>query len=198
MTIHGRLNGLLILLLIGSSPVNSSQKEALYLLDDLDSHPAEATVGGSWRLISDQVMGGLSQGALTRSTHQGRSCLRLTGKVSTENSGGFLQMALELDDQAGAFDASGFDGLEIDIAGNGEAYNLHLRTTQLWLPWQSFRVSFTAEETWKTLRLPFEAFSPYRSSSRLDSRRLTRIGLLAIGRDFSADLCLARLLLYRD
>jgi hypothetical protein len=51
---------------------------------------------------------------------------------------------------------------------------------------------------WQTIRLPFTEFSGYRIGKKLDLTRLERIGLVAIGRAFTADLCIAKLALYRD
>jgi hypothetical protein len=64
-------------------------------------------------------------------------------------------------------------------------------------PWQSYRQSFTANSDWQTLRLPFARFEPYRIGVPLDVRRLRRIGIVAIGQAFAADLAVARLALYR-
>lgn len=165
------------------------------LIDDRTSGTLAANVGGAWRLVTDQVMGGRSAGDLQVDDYLGRACLRLSGAVSTANNGGFVQAVLSL---AGGrrFDASGYQGIQLIVAGNAEAYNLHLRTSDLWLPWQSYRASFKAEPEWREIRIPFTAFAPYRTGSEFDPRRLQRIGLVAIGREFAADLCLAELRFY--
>ena len=85
----------------------------------------------------------------------------------------------------------------IEGAGNGQEYNLHLRTEDVWLPWQAYRASFLAPARWETVRLPFSAFEGYRIGRRLDVEHLERIGLVAIGRAFRADLCIAKVALYR-
>ena len=48
-----------------------------------------------------------------------------------------------------------------------------------------------------TLKLPFTGFEAYRISEPLDLRHLERLGLVAIGRPFRADLCVGRVALYR-
>ncbi len=121
----------------------------------------------------------------------------MRGDVSTENNGGFVQMALSLSDQ-GIFDASGFDGLELEVSGNNEAYNIHLRTAGLWFPWQSYRATFNATPDWQTVRIPFAEFEAYKTSQDLPVDKLRRIGLLAIGRVFQADLCLASIRFYAN
>jgi len=152
-------------------------------------------LGTEWRLVTDGVMGGRSSGQLWRAEVEGRPALCLRGDVSLENQGGFVQMALDLA-LSGTFDASAYGGLWLLVRGNGETYNLHLRTADLWLPWQSYRSAFTAGEEWQEVRLPFTGFTPYRVETRLDTRRLRRLGLVAIGRAFTAELCVAGIGLY--
>ena len=84
----------------------------------------------------------------------------------------------------------------MDVYGNDEAYNLHLRTDDLWLPWQSYRATFQAPAHWQTVQLPFSDFTPYKTSKTLDLGELERIGVVAIGRAFRADVCVARLGFY--
>ncbi len=164
-------------------------------IDDRASGDSRSSLGTAWRLVSDTVMGGTSQGQLIPDTVQGRPCLRLTGHVSLENNGGFVQASLDLGADA-LLDASSYHGFEIEVCGNGESYNLHLRTADTVIVWQSYRVSFEALPRWQTLRLPFLAFQPYRIDVPLDLRCLKRMGLVAIGREFTADLCVGRVGLY--
>lgn len=166
------------------------------ILDDRSRNTAESSVGTAWRLVSDTVMGGVSQGGLVVSHVQGRPCLRMTGRVSLDNNGGFIQASLDLGTE-GILDASAYLGFEIDVCGNGETYNLHLRTADTLRPWQSYRASFFAPQSWQTVRLPFSVFQPHRLEVPMDVRRLRRIGLVAIGREFAADLCIGRVALYR-
>lgn len=165
------------------------------IIDDRSSSSAASNIGGEWRLFTDQVMGGVSNGSLQADQYSGKNCLRMTGKVSTENNGGFVQMALDLN--AGkALDASAYQGLQIEIAGNNEEYNLHYRTSGLWLPWQSYRATFKATPEWKTIRIPFEQMEPYRTGQKFHPNKLKRIGLVAIGKNFEADLCVGPVSFY--
>jgi hypothetical protein len=158
----------------------------------LDNFRSQA---GAWEMVSDQVMGGVSDGRLSHERLQSRMALRLTGHVSTENNGGFLQMARDLGGSDG-MDASGYSGLELDVLGNGESYNLHLRTKDVTRPWQSYRMSFTAPDSWTTVKLPFADFTAHRLTSPLDLKSLRRIGIVAIGKAFHADIAVAELRLY--
>lgn len=160
----------------------------------LEIWPANSSL--QWRLVTDTVMGGVSRGTIANETLAGRNAIRMRGEVSTENNGGFIQIALDLAPEAGSFDAGGFTGFEIDVFGNRASYGAHLRTTDIARPQQSYRQSFMTIPAWQTVRLPFAQFSPHRTEIPLDIKRLRRIGLVAIGREFTADLAVARLILY--
>lgn len=167
------------------------------IIDDLHAAHPQAGNGARWQLFSDQVMGGISQGTALREIVAGRAALRMRGDVRLENNGGFVQIGLDLSPEGGLVDASAFDGIEIDVRGNGETYGVHLRSDAVTRPWQSYRQSFVAGENWRTVRLPFTGFAPHRIDAPLDVRRLRRIGIAAIGRAFAADVALARLAFYR-
>ena len=149
-----------------------------------------------WEFVADRVMGGVSRGQITPERLDGRSAMRLTGKVSLENNGGFIQMAFDLN-RGAAFDASGWTGIELDVRGNGETYEVRLRTDALTRPWQSFRAAFTAPRDWETVQLPFERFEAHKTEAVFDPARLRRVGVLAIGRVFDADVAVAAVRLYR-
>lgn len=166
-----------------------------FIVDDRTSGSLKSNLGIEWRLITDQVMDGMSSGKLTLDTYRGRDCLRLQVDVSTENNGGFVQMALSLSEKDN-FDASAFAGIVMEVAGNHEDYNIHFRTADLWFPWQSYRASFKATSNWQTIRIPFADLDAYKTSKYFRPDKLIRIGLVGIGRDFQADLCLASIRLY--
>lgn len=150
-------------------------------------------LGTQWRLVSDGVMGGLSQGQLQATHYRGRDSLCLRGVVTTANNGGFIQIALDLPP---GLDASACHGMRLTVAGNNESYNLHLRTADLHRPWQAYRQSFTVTPEWQTLDLPFTALHAYRTQQTFRPECLIRVGLVAIGRDFNAELYLAAAVLY--
>jgi hypothetical protein len=167
------------------------------IIDALDREHPRATIGSRWELIADRVMGGVSSGAIAREHVGGRPALRMRGNVSLENSGGFVQVALDLAPNGGVVDAREWAGVEIDVFGNGERYNLHLRTADVVRPWQSYRAEFVATPEWPTIRLPFVAFEPHRIDAPLDLAQLRRLGIVAIGRAFTADVVIGRLQFFR-
>ena len=163
------------------------------IIDDFAASPP--TTQGAWRPFSDRVMGGISDAVVASAVIDGRACVRLTGDVRLEKNGGFIQMARELAPAGETFDASGFAAFALTVRGNGETYGCHLRTPDAVRPWQSYRTAFRAGPDWCEVILPFADFVPHRLDAPLDVRRLRRIGLVAIGRAFAADLALARLAL---
>jgi hypothetical protein len=167
------------------------------VIDDFTLPAPSAKNGASWQLVSDRVMGGVSRGTMSRETIAGRNALRMRGTVSLENNGGFIQVTLDLSPDGAPIDASSFTGIEIDVLGNGEMYNLHLRTADLSRPWQSYRHSFAAGKDWATHQLPFANFDAHRISVPLPPAKLRRIGLVAIGRAFEADLAIGGIRFYK-
>ena len=145
-----------------------------------------------WEFVSDTVMGGVSSGRIVKETISGREATRLTGDVSLDNNGGFVQMAFDINDGGSSFDASGWSAIEVDVIGNNETYDLRLRTTELTRPWQSFRASFFAPSDWAAIRIPLDDFEPHKTDATFDPHLIRRIGILAIGRVFSADVAVSR------
>lgn len=166
------------------------------LIDDFKSAELVSTLGTRWRGVSDTVMGGVSQVTLRPAVLDGRQCLRMTGDVSLENGGGFVQATLQLADMDSALDASSYTGIRMLVRGTGEEYGVHLRTADVMRSWQSYRTQFTAGSEWQEVLLPFSLFRPHRLSTPLDLTKLRRLGLVGIGRVFHADLAVAEVSLY--
>jgi hypothetical protein len=167
------------------------------LIDDFSRTDLVSTLGTRWRTVTDQVMGGISRASIARKIVDARPSLYLTGNVRLENSGGFVQASLDLEEDGNVLDASQFTGLRLTVRGNDEAYSVHLRTTDNVRPWQSYRAQIAATKEWATIDLPFASFVPHRLETVLDVSRLRRIGLVAIGRAFRADLTVTDLRFYR-
>ena len=149
-----------------------------------------------WRLVTDGVMGGVSSGQLSNASVDDQPCLKMTGNVSLDNNGGFIQAVTEVPDKA-RNQIKSYKGIALRVFGNNQQYNIHLRTSDLMLPWQSYRQTFIATPEWQTLYFPFEQFAPYRTNINLDISKIRRIGVVAIGRKFSADICFSKLAVYK-
>ena len=185
----------LAIVMMGAGEVRSA--EPGMLIDDFAAQDLLSPLGTAWRPVTDQVMGGISEARVTRSLIEGRPCLRLTGAVRLENNGGFIQAGLDLAPDGRFLDASAFTGLRLLVSGNGEQYSIHLRTPDNRRPWQSYRAQFTTRSDLSTIELPFVTFMPHRLEEPLDLKRLRRIGLVAIGRAFQADLRVCEIRLYK-
>jgi hypothetical protein len=139
-----------------------------------------------WDYFSDQVMGGVSEGKTTFESVGGQSVLRLTGRVSTANRGGFIQARTELEQPL----PETAQGIILNVRGNAQTYYLHIRTKWTVLPWQLYQAKFDTSDAWQEVRIPFDAFVPYggllRQSFKVSD--VHSVAVVAFGRDYDADL----------
>ena len=135
----------LCLMLLGCKPISSetskqaaspsqqsseTNKSQTLVIDDFSQDNGRSTLGATWRGFTDQVMGGVSTGSHTFEEIDGISCIRLQGRVSLENNGGFVMISLDVTDDQQALDAGEYSGLRMTLRGNGEDYFVHLKTSQ--------------------------------------------------------------------
>ena len=174
-------------------------KHAVYLVDDFAKEGGLSALGTKWSVITDQVMGGKSTALHTFETLDSRRCIRLLGNVSLKNNGGFVQSRLAFDPRGRLLDARQFTGIRLWVRGNGERYNVHLRTSRTWLPWQYFYATFDTTSAWTKVELPFTAFKDagFTLGTRLNPGKLKTLAIVAIKKEFQADVAVARIELYR-
>ena len=173
----------------------SAENTSRLIIDDFATGTGIALSGNRWVGFTDQVMGGRSTGGANLDEIDGRPCIRLTGTVDTRD-GGFIQLAIDLGKNQRPFDGRSYTGVELDVYGNGESYNCHLRTTDVRRYDQSYRATFKAPQSWTTVKLPWSKFEPSAIETPLNLEALLRLGILAWMRDFEADIALGRLALY--
>lgn len=139
-----------------------------------------------WKFISDNVMGGVSTGSIDFSIIEGQSIANLSGNVSTENNGGFIQFRRNTK----GITLDGVNNIKIIAKGNNEKYFVHLRTTGTILPWQYYQHSFTVEEKYKEFILPIKKFkkSGAFQASTINSKNIKSIGIVAYGKDYKAKI----------
>lgn len=171
--------------------------DSSFLIDDFSKAEGVSSIGTQWQMFTDRVMGGESTANSGYEVIDGRRCLRLQGSVSLENNGGFAQVALPLDLDGRFFDAGEFKGVRLWVWGNGERYHVHLRTNQTRLPWQYFGAEFTADNEWKKVEIPFQHFKPENLRGKLNAKKLGRIAIVAIKKEFQADIAVSRLEFYQ-
>lgn len=147
-----------------------------------------------WKYIADGVMGGVSDGRAEFANNAEPAHIRLTGTVSTENNGGFIQVRRLMPDAW----PEGTEGLTLDVRGNGEDYYVFLRTSEMTRPWHFYNASFRAEGDWSTVQIPLGDFERSHDflADPIDPQTVISIGLVAYGRDHLADLSVGSVALY--
>ena len=137
-----------------------------------------------WRFFTDQVMGGVSTGGVDFATEGGHAFARMTGRVSTANRGGVIQMRLDLTTPP----PEGTTGVRLIVRGNDQRYFVHLRTGGTVLPWQYYQVGFDVTESWTEVRLSLNAFEASGGLLRSvpASGGITSVAVVAYGRDHDA------------
>ncbi|KAL3823607.1 hypothetical protein ACHAXA_005588 [Cyclostephanos tholiformis] len=161
------------------------------VIDDMSDPFPFTSSGSQWQGITDRVMGGISNGSLSRETIGGKVANVLRGNVSMENGGGFIQMAtdLSLDPSASLFvDATKYDGVELDVYCEGrdveERFNVHLRTPACERQNSSYRFTFAIPPgQWTSVRVPWSAFEGYGPGADVIPfvPSLRRLGVVSIG-----------------
>ena len=149
---------------------------------------------GQWVYLTDRVMGGISEGTAQFEDQGIDQVIRLSGEVSTANNGGFIQVRSPVLWEA----AKGKTGIRLTVKGNGDQYFLHIRSTDTRLPWHYYQHSFQASGAWSEISLPFEDFEKSSSLLRatLGQSKIKTIGIVAYGKDYSADVSVKRLEFY--
>ena len=139
-----------------------------------------------WRFFTDQVMGGVSTGGMAFAQENGTPFARMTGRVSTANRGGFIQMRLDLASPP----PQGTTGVQLVVRGNAQRYFVHLRTGGTLLPWQYYQAGFDVTKNWSAVRLPLDRFTASGAFLRNLPRpaSLTSVAVVAYGRDHDAQI----------
>ena len=151
------------------------------MIDDFKSQPETR-----WRFIADTVMGGVSTGNVSFLQENEDTHARMTGNVSTQNNGGFIQFRMKLPSPL----PKSAVGLRLVVRGNDQQYFVHLRTSGTLLPWQYYRAGFQVNRKWSEVHVPFEAFKASGSLLRTVPRpeSLKSVGIVAFGRDHKAEI----------
>ena len=84
----------------------------------------------NWSFFTDGVMGGVSSGKAFFGKSGTDNFVRLEGKVSTANNGGFIQIRHSLEKYLN----DDIKGISLKVRGNGEKYYIFIRTTSTLLP----------------------------------------------------------------
>ncbi len=160
-----------------------------FVVEDFSGNPLS-----QWEFIADGVMGGVSRGGIQFDRVDERIVMTLSGTVSTENNGGFIQARRTLSVDK----TRDYQGIVLTVKGNGEEYFLHLRSFWTLLPWQYYQAGFKTDSDWQEVTVPFSAFN--RSSrvlpKTITSEDIQSLGVVAFGRDHEASISISEIRLY--
>ena len=181
--------------------INSNSMAEKMIIDDMKNQsgvPDEEfceSGNAKWCFVTDKVMGGISNGSLEFKQEDETYFYRMTGELSLENNGGFIQFRTKIENHP---KGKSFKGVRLRVRGNNNEYTVHIRTKYLFLPWQYYEAAFQATGTWTTIELPFATFrkSNFYQPSYVSSQDIKTIGIVAIGREFVAEIDLASIELY--
>ena len=159
------------------------------VLEDFSRNP-----DARWAYFADTVMGGLSSGGVEFKNDAEGSFARLTGTVSTENNGGFIQIRSRFS----AAPPEDTQGIRLTVRGNNQPYYIHLRTRGTRLPWQYYQAEFAATGAWTEVKIPFSEFKPSGGLLRKTLRpsSLRTLGVVAYGRDHLAEVDVSEIAFY--
>ena len=149
----------------------------------------------SWSFFTDGVMGGVSSGKAFLGKSGSDNFVRLEGKVSTANNGGFIQIRHSLSKSL----EKDIRGVSLKVRGNGEKYYVFIRTTSTLLPWQFYNASFKTAKNWKVIKIKLDEFEPSSSFLRktIKSSSVKSIGIVAYGRDHDAKIDVSEIYFFK-
>ena len=195
-----RMKKIISLILLGLVPLT------LYAQDTLN-FPIEPNMAKEWKYQSDQVMGGVSEGNVSLMQDAGMFFFRLTGDVSTDNNGGFVQYRSKVSifNKPEMFqlihkahkDGVELEGVRLNVKGNGETYHVMIRTYFTWSPSDYYYHTFDTSPNWQDVDLPFDQFksSKYRQRD-LEVDQIRDFAVVAYGRDFKSDVSVSEISFY--
>ena len=139
-----------------------------------------------WTYIADNVMGGISDGGVEFNLVDSNVYALLSGNVSTENNGGFIQIRRELKN----IDLSKAKSIRVYARGNNEKYYIFLRTTGTILPWQYYSHEFTVNEEYNEFIIPIKDFNKSGTllAKQINPKKITSVAIVAYGRDHVAEI----------
>ena len=166
----------------------------MFILDNLDN-PGLTTQGNKWQFFTDGVMGGKSSGKVNIDYIEGIKCYRMTGNVTTENNGGFIQMRVQIEPP---IPSNEYTGIYLKVFGNNLKYAVHIRTPYTKLPWQYYNAKFLAKNKWEKISLPFMNFkkSNFYQPKQFNYHKIKTIGVVAGFNNFKADISVSEIGFY--
>ena len=161
------------------------------------SYPFTSNSGQYWQYSSDRVMGGISNGQVKLEQDGDLIFARLAGDVSTQNNGGFIQLRTGMSLADTEKNGNPLQGVRLNVRGNGETYHIFIRTNETRSYSDYFSATFSTNDNWQMIDLPFSIFERKRSkNSILKANAINSLGIVAYGRDFTADVSVSTIEFY--
>jgi hypothetical protein len=149
-----------------------------------------------WQYISDQTMGGVSNGQAILDKDGDMIFARLTGNVSTANNGGFIQIRTNFSFVDLINTNKDLKGVLLNTKGNGETYHIFIRTSEDRSYRDFYSATFTANDNWEIVDLPFTKFKHRYSNKSLNGNDIRTFGIVAYGRNFYSDVSVSEIIFY--
>jgi hypothetical protein len=149
-----------------------------------------------WQYISDQTMGGVSDGQAILDKDGDMIFARLTGNVSTANNGGFIQIRTNFSFVDLINTNKNLKGVLLNTKGNGETYHIFIRTSEDRSYRDFYSATFTTNDNWEIVDLPFSKFKHRYSNRSLDGNDIRTFGIVAYGRNFYSDVSVSEIRFY--
>ena len=137
----------------------------------------------NWKFFTDQVMGGKSTGKIEFYS-QNKKYLRMSGNVTTENNGGFIQFRHKIRNKI----SNNIKSLQIISRGNNEKYYIHLRTSRTLLPWQYYSKEFKVSNKWEKIIINLSDFkrSGFFLRKKIKPSTIKSLAVVAFGKNHDA------------
>lgn len=173
-----------------------TEKVKTMVIDDFLDPNNISNLGTKWELVTDRVMGGVSNAEYLIGVDECFNYIKMKGNVSLENHGGFVRVALPLAVDSKTFDATAYSGVRFWVKGNDQKYYVHLKNDKTTLHWHYYSAEFAASENWKQIEIPFEKFEPQALDAKMDAKSLLRIAIVGAKKAYEVDVSIGPIEFY--
>ena len=156
----------------------------LLILFSMNTHALPLDEPQAWQGVTDQVMGGVSNLAISHSD----GVFYMSGKVSTDNNGGFVRLSNRIN-----INSNDFKGIKFKAKGNNETYEIHVTLKGLKIPpWSYFSQAFDVNNDWQEYEIFFKDLkrSSGFSAAPMKAKNIRDLSIAGYGRDFKVDLAI--------
>lgn len=116
-----------------------------------------------WRIINDDVMGGLSSSKAIIN----EGIIVFSGDVSLKNNGGFASLRSPLKNN----NFEKFSGIEAKIKGDGKRYSISMQETTYFNGYLYTSTFETKQDEWIAVQIPFKEFKQYYFGNQINSNK---------------------------